>query len=61
MDGTALAMIDAADLKRWGIVKIADFKYLQKQIAVLVSGQLYPINSAILMNEGQKPAPTTYV
>lgn len=67
-DGDILEMIDAADLKRWGISKIADFKYLQQQIAVLVSNKSNAINSAAAqadtsfeMNEGQNPAPIAFM
>lgn len=38
VDGASLRDVDISDLKRWGIVKLKDFKYLQKEIDRLVAG-----------------------
>ena len=37
VDGSTLGVVDGADLKRWGVTKFADFKYLQQQIDKLVA------------------------
>ena len=37
VDGSTLGVVDGADLKRWGVTKFADFKYLQQQILKLVA------------------------
>merc|ERR1712073_67353 len=37
--GQHIGVVDAADLKRWGVTKFADIKYLQNAIRKLVNHQ----------------------
>merc|ERR1711879_1100813 len=57
-----------AELKRWGITKMKDFKFLQREITKLVAGKAKPGASNIAMidtnafaNEGADAAPTAFV
>merc|ERR1712173_525249 len=37
INGSVLSSVDEVDLKRWGVVKFSDFKFLHQQIRILVS------------------------
>ena len=67
-DGPTLAEVDGADLKRFGVTKLSDIKFLQKQIGKLVANNakgggskdaMFGVNP--MENEGNNPAPTAYV
>ena len=66
VEGSMLSKVDGADLKRWGITKFMDFKYLLQQIESLVAKTVdneskeskhKGMDSAANVNEG---APTAY-
>ena len=66
VDGTTIGDADAADLKRWGVARFADIKFLQKQIEILVCNDaphsafesVAPV--AQMENEGSNAEPTAY-
>merc|ERR1712154_694620 len=37
VDGQILEIVDGGDLKRWGVTKLADIKFLQKELLTLVN------------------------
>merc|ERR1712154_214313 len=56
--------VDGADLKRWGITKMKDFKFLQREITKLVAGKAEPgasMDVNALANEGANTAPAAFV
>ena len=53
VDGSLLGSVDSADLKGWGVIKMSDRKFLQRQIAELVSKRAAPV-IAFAGNEGGK-------
>merc|ERR1712154_720146 len=64
VDGETLQDVDGADLKRWGITKMKDFKFLQREITKLVAGKAKPgasMDVNALANEGANTAPAAFV
>ena len=51
VDGSLLGSVESADLKGWGVIKLSDRKFLQRQIAELVSKRAVPV-IAFAGNEG---------
>ena len=58
-DGSLLGEIDGGDLRGWGIKKLVDRKFVQKQIARLVTNNPKDLHS--VADEGANAAPTAYM
>ena len=68
VDGSTLADINETDLKRWGIKKFSDIKYLLKEVQRLVSGHDVAAETQIakpafhsMPNEGANQGVTDFI
>ena len=69
VNGSFLAEVDGGELRQWGIQKIGDRKFVQKEIARLVAAQKVPKGGpkvakgdlSVIADEGANAAPTAYM